>query len=323
VQINTRDTLGRRFRDVTQSTGKNIEREQTDLDWFEMIHRIGHQTSSALYERTKADRRNRTWALFRMRDLRHENKSEYGGPTFFFPPRQTYAHRADRNLIVNDITERAERALEAADRFYRNTPTTNNQQWKHDFMGSTITASIYLAVLQSPSYKFIFQDEIIARIKQRSFQFPYLFKAKDGSSIPKQAKLKPDGFFGIRYPNGEERIFIREEDCATEPNRSGKMDIKNHHDNIQQYTELLREGNRRSAIFGDARVVVLNTFSNPEKMRNVMNLVMELSQGRGSNYQCYHAWPAFGDFFRPPHPDLSLFGEWGRAGNVPLDIRKI
>jgi hypothetical protein len=60
-------------------------------------------------------------------------------------------------------------------------------------------------------------------------------------------------------------------------------------------------------------------------MRNVMNIVLELSGGRGSNFMLFRSWPAFGDRFRPPAPCLELFTEpWERAGpHAPFYINTL
>lgn len=316
------DTLGRRYRDITQSTGKHIIRDLADLDWFEMIHRIGPQTTSALYERTRDVRRSRQDALRRMRDLRHEDDSDWGGPTLAYPLQQTRTWRPDKNLTVYDITKKAERALRDAGRFHEHAPTTNHNEWKHDFMGSSVAASIYLATLRSDC-QFIFHDEIVERLGAKTFGVRYRFVRRDGSAAEREAIIRPDGFFGIRYPNGDERIFIREEDCATERNDTDAPDVKNHKHKMLQYSDFLGRGETRKRYFGDRRVVVLNTFSNPTKMRNVIGLLLDLSKGKGSNFILFRSWEAFGLTFQPPHPDLSLFGEWERAGNPPLDIAHV
>lgn len=313
----THDSLGRRLRDVAISTGKHITREDADLIWFEAIHRLGHQTSAALYELTKHLRRDKQRALHRMRDLRHEADSDYGGPTLFYPVQQERTRRPDRNLNVYGITKHALDALKASGRYREHTPNTNHNEWKHDFMGACVATSLYLGASEHPErYEFIFEDEIVSRLGGvRESRVTYSYAAKDGSTATREAVLRPDGFNGVRYlPTGEERIFIREEDCGTERNDSDDRNVKSHKHNILQYVAFL-QSSERHRLFGQARVVVLSTFSSPTKMRNVMNLVLELSGGRGSNFMLYRSWAEFGDRFRPPAARLDLFtGPWERAG---------
>jgi len=317
----THDSRGRRFRDAEISTGKHVTREDADLAWFEAIHRLGHQTSEALYQVTRHIRRSHRAALYRMRDLRHEQWSDYGGPTLFYPLQQDRTPRPDRNLNVYGITKLAVEALKEAGRFRECAPTTNHNEWKHDFMGACVSSSVYLAASARPDrYEFIFEDEIVSRLGgMKAFPISYSYTRKDGERTTREATIRPDGLIGIRYlPSGEERILIREEDCRTERNDSDKPTVKNHKHSILQYSALLGNRELRQRYFGNVRVAVLNTFSSALKMRNVMDLLLKLSNGRGSNFLLYRTWPDFGDRFRPPAPDPTLFGEpWQRAGTHP------
>jgi hypothetical protein len=255
-----------------------------------------------------------------MRDLRHEKDSDYGGPTLFYPIQQERTRRPDRNLNVYGITKHGLDALKASCRYREHTPSTNHNEWKHDFMGACVATSLYLGARKHPEgYEFIFEDEVVARLGgMREFRVTYPYTARDGSIATREAILRPDGFNGIRYlPTGEERIFLREEDCGTERNDSDDRSVKSHKHNILQYAAFFQSGERRR-FFGEIRVVVLSAFSSLTKMRNVMNLVLELSGGRGSNFMLYRSWPEFGDRFRPPAPRLDLFtGPWERAGPHP------
>jgi hypothetical protein len=306
------------LRDVALSTGKHITREEADLIWFEAIHRLGHQTSSALYELTKRLRRDKQRALHRMRDLRHEKDSDYGGPTLFYPLQQERARRPDRNLNVYGITKHAIEALKVSGRYREHTPTTNHNEWKHDFMGACVATSLYFGAREHPDrYEFIFEDEIVSSLGGvRKFRVIYPFTARDGTTVTRDAILRPDGFNGIRYlPTSEERIFIREEDCGTERNDSDDRTLKSHKHNLLQYAAFVGDGDNRRRLFSNARVAMLTTFSNPTKMRNVMKLLLELTEGRGSNFMLFQSWPTFGDRFRPSPPRLDLFTEpWARAG---------
>jgi hypothetical protein len=64
-----------------------------------------------IYEHQYAYRRDKQRALHRMRDLRHEKDSDYGGPTLFYPLQQERTRRPDRNLNVYGITRHAIEAL--------------------------------------------------------------------------------------------------------------------------------------------------------------------------------------------------------------------
>jgi hypothetical protein len=94
--------------------------------------------------------------------------------------------------------------------------------------------------------------------------------------------------------------------------------VKSHKHNLLQYAAFVGDGDNRRRLFGNARVAMLTTFSNPTKMRNVLKLLLELTEGRGSNFMLFQSWSTFGDRFRPPAPRLDLFtGPWERAGPHP------
>jgi hypothetical protein len=263
-----------------------------------------------------------------MRDLRHEKDSDYGGPTLFYPLQQERTRRPDRNLNVYGITKHAIEALKACGQYREHAPDTKHHEWKHDFMGACMATSLYLGAREHPErYEFIFEDEIILRLGGvREFPVSYPYTARDGATARREAILRPDGFNGVRYlPTGEERIFIREEDCRTIRNESDDLDVKSHKHNILQYAAFVGGGDNRRRYFGEARVAVLNTFSNPTKLQNVIKLLLELSGGRGSNFMLYRSWPAFDDRFRPPAPRLELFTDpWERAGpHMPFYINTL
>ena len=158
-------------------------------------------------------------------------------------------------------------------------------------------------------FEFLFEDEIATRLAgNKTFSVRYAYAAKNGTSQTREAVIRPDGIIGIRYlPTGEERILIREEDCKTERNESDDPKVKSHKNSILQYSALIGNRENRQKYFGTARAVVLSTFSSEAKKRNVMELVLKLSGGKGANFLLYRAWPAFGDRFRPPVPDRRLF----------------
>jgi hypothetical protein len=263
-----------------------------------------------------------------MRDLRHEEDSDYGGPTLLYPLQQERARRPDRNLNVYGVTKHAIEALKVSGRYREHAPTTNHNEWKHDFMGACVATSLYFGAREHPErYEFIFEDEIVSRLGGvREFGITYPFTARAGTTATRHAVLRPDGFNGIRYlPTGEERIFIREEDCGTERNDSDDRSVKSHKHNLLQYAAFVGDGDNRRRLFGNARVAMLTTFSNPTKMRNVMKLLLELTEGRGSNFMLFQSWSTFGDRFRPPAPRLDLFtGPWERAGpHAPFYINTL
>ena len=153
--------------------------------------------------------------------------------------------------------------------------------------------------------------------KRSPFPLSYLTiecKAESTIKIRTGAKLRPDGFFALSYPDGTKRTFLVEADCDTEPDRSDNLQRKSHKHNILSYNAFLSDGNLRREHFGDARVGVLNVFSVARAMNSAMDVHQEEIGGKGS-YMLYKSWETFGDFFRPPPPRPDLFTDaWKRVG---------
>lgn len=316
-----------RPRHRTPQGRKPVTRQITDLSMLEVLHRLGPQTAQALFQLVSPLFTSYRAFLKRMEQLRQLEQTDYGGPLLFYPPQQCRgAITPERNHMVLDVTPRGERLLKNAAFWREHHPTTNGQEWKHDFMGGTITASIYLAIKQHPErYRFRFEDEVVAKIGCRAFPVPaYQYTTTNGEEKwRQQALIRPDGFFAIEYlPEKVTRIFLREENCGTEPYRSDNTERKSYKHSILAYHAFLSDGNLRRKYFGDARVAVLNTFTTQTAMRSAMEVHSELLGSEGS-YMLYNVWDAFGDFFRPPPPRPDLFHQpWQRVGQPPRLISR-
>jgi hypothetical protein len=317
-KVRTHDSLGRRFRDATHSTGKRVTLQEADLKWFKMIHRLGHQPGVNLFEETKDVRKNYTRALHRMRDLRHESNSVYGGRTLSYPLAQDATRRPDRNYTVYGLTAKAIELLKERGLYRENAPRTNHSQWKHDFFGASIATSIYFASMQA-GCQFLYHDEIVDQLHTTTFEVSYFYSQTRYSAL-----IRPDGFCGVRYPNGEERIFIREEDCGTERIASDNRGVKSHKHTALAYIALLADRDTKARFLPFNRVVVLNSFSHTTKMKSAMKVVEDVTGGKGTNFMLYKSWETFGDRFRPPAFEPRIFTEpWLRAAQAPFDISRV
>ena len=325
----TRDLRDRRLRYVTLSTEKRVARKPSDLLILEYLHRLGPQTTEALYQLLHPIYKNKRSLLYRLAALRNQEDSDYGGPILSYPSQQRRgATLPDNNYMVYDLTDRGLWVLKKAglDRLYH--PVTNGAEWKHDFMGATLAASILIGAKALPDqHEYLYGDEIIERMDGlRSFPVPpYRYPSKGGEERTRDdASLRPDGFLGIRYfPSRVERIFLMENDCHTEPYRSDNLERKTHKHNILSYFALLSNAEIRRTYFGEARVGVLNLFSHPRAMQSAMELQRELL-GDICQFMLYQTWEAFGDFFRPPPPRVDLFIDpWERVGHPEFYINQV
>ena len=316
-----------RPRHVTPPGREHVTRQITDLSILDVPHRFGPQTVTAVFQIVSPLYKSYRAFLKRVELLRQLENTDYGGPLLFYPPQQCRgALNPERNHMVIDVTPRGERLLKNAGLFREHRPVTSGQEWKHDFMGGTITASIYLPIKAKPErYRFGYEDEVIATLGCRAFQVPsYRYKAQNGEEKWREgAVIRPDGFFSIEYlPDRVTRIFLKEENCGTEPYRSDNTERKSYKQSILAYHALLSDSELRRRYFGDVKIGVLNTFTTPAAMRSAMEVHKE-ELGTKGTYMLYNVWDVFGDFFKPPPPRPDLFHEpWQRVGQPPFYISR-
>jgi hypothetical protein len=313
-----------RPRHVTPRGTERVTRQPSDLDILEVFHRLGPQTVTALFQLLHPLYKNYRALQHRVELLRQEENTNYGGPLLFYPSQQMRALRPDRNHMVLDVLRRGERLLQSAGRFREHHPTTSGQEWKHDFMRATIISSVLIAA-KANKCAFIYPDEVLADLDGiTSFAVPEYHYTTDRNEVKirREAKLRPDGFFALRYEDGAKRIFLVETDCRTEPYRSDNLERKSHKHNILSYHALLSKSETRARYFGEERIGVLSVFSHPRAMQSAMEVHEELLGNMGK-FMLYGAWEAFGDFFRPPPPRPDLFlKSWQRVGQPPAFISK-
>jgi hypothetical protein len=316
-----------RPRHVTPPGAERVTRKPTDLSILEVPHRFGPQTAQAIYQILHPLYKSYRAFLKRIEQLRQVANTDYGGPLLFYPPQQCRgALTPERNHMVVDVTPRGERLLKNAGLFREHRPTTNGQEWKHDFMGGTITASIYLSIKEHPErYRFHSEDEVVEKLGCRMFPVPrYRYKTQSGEEKWREgAVIRPDGFFAIEYlPEKVTRVFLKEENCGTEPYRSDNPERKSYKHSILAYHAFLSNQELRRKYFGEAGLGVLNTFTTEIAMRSAMAVHQEELGSKGT-YMLYNVWEAFGDFFRPPPPRPELFREpWQRVGQPPRFISR-
>jgi hypothetical protein len=318
--VKTHDTLHRRLRYLVLSTGKHVTRQPSDLSILEVLHRLGPQTTEALFQLLYPLYTHKRSLLYRLALLRNEENSDYEGPLLFYPDQQRRgATMPDNNYLVYDVLPRGLRFLKNAMLFREHHPTTKGYEWKHDFMVATITASI--AIGAKGRCEFIYPDEVLKDVPRAFPVPPYQYTSEKREQRTRHdAIIRPDGFFALRYENGLKRVFLMEADCRTEPYRSDNVQRKSHKHNILSYNALLSNRDIRRKLFGDARVGVLNVFTHPRAMQSAMELQKELL-GDKASFMLYNVWDAFGDFFRPPPPRRELLTrEWLRVENSPFLI---
>ena len=291
------DTLGRRPRDKRVSTGQRVTPQPRDLLWFEKIAQHGPLSSSHLHEFSKHLNPSPQKARYRARDLYHESNTVHGGAYLSRPTQQFGTMDARYQELVYDLTPSSEKAL--AELGIK--PLSHAGWFVHQFMTAHITASIDLAS------NFIPQHEI----------------TNQPLSVPiGDKKLTPDAMFGIRYGDSR-RIFLLEADRATEVTRSKNKRGKTKLENFKQYRKLIGQGLYKEHYGIKSGLMLLYVTVSETHMNNLINLIMELSNGKGNNYILFKTIPHFTRYFKPPKPQPELFtGPWKRAGHSDFYINK-
>jgi hypothetical protein len=301
-----------------------------DYAWLEFLHRFGDQSSASLRMLTEQTRTNRGRALNRMAQLRNCKFGDFNGPVFYYPEQQhsgaATKRDIDRRLICYSLQKKyGTQALKEARKFQRYAPTSAYKEWEHFFMDSWLSASVFFAT-RNGSYRFHVHDEIVERLNGvTEFEVSYSYKTLDGvEKFREKAIVRPDRFFSIEYPNGEERLFIQETDRGSERTDTDKLDVKSHRHSNYAYAALIGVGDtRRKYLPHWSKFAVLNAFTDQNKMQGAMQSLLDISGGKGSPYMLFRCFPAFGKYFDPIPPDRAVFTDpWSRAGHEPFFINR-
>jgi len=320
---NDYDRIGRRKRLNPVSTGKRVTLQPRDWAWLELLHAHGPLASSFLLQSTSAMHASEKRAKERLTDLFNENNTPHGGSYLTRPPQQFLTLDSRYNQLVYELAPAAERALKEAG-LWRETNLTGGGPWLHQFMVSSITASIRLAADVRDDLGFIPQADILERAGA-GLSWPVTFV----DSVSKRTvtkDLKSDALFGLEYKTREGsrfRFFAVEADRATEPLTSKTFNRKSALRNLLQYRAYIAEGAYKKHLKLTAPLLVLNVYSDPTRTEHALKLVGEQSPG-GNPYMLFQSWEDFAPPFRPPEFNESLLhSNWMRSGKNKMSILNV
>jgi len=314
------DQLGRRCRTRPQSTGKRITLQPRDWLWLDWLHQHGPLASSFLLEAAKDYGSSEKRAIERLADLFHEDNTVHGGTYLKRPPQQFATIDSRYNQLVYDLAPAGERALKETG-LWRPKHKAATGPWLHSFMVSSITASIRLAADARSDLEYIPQAYILERANA-DLSWPVSFVEP---TIKKQLTkhLKPDALFGLEYKTEEGsryRFFVVEADRTTEPLTSRNINRKSMLRNLLQYEAYIRGEKYKKHLKLTAPLLVLNVFSDEQRMRKTMELV-EKQSADGCPYMLFQWWEAFAPPFRIPQPSSSFISNaWLLTSNRLLSI---
>lgn len=316
------DTLNRRSRFERHSTDKPVKPTELSLLWFEKLQLHGPLPTPYLIEYAKllvgyTDAYHLSKVL---RDLHHEENTPHGGAYLDRPYQQKLTDNPLANNLVHDINHRSRLAL-AEEGKYRD--LVRDGSFKHQLLSACITASIELGCLRQPSvYHYVSRFEIEDRANVK-LDIPVTFTDPNTTQRITR-RLKPDDIFLIEYKDTKAfRLFVVEADRATEPNETPMFDRKSFLRNALQYAEFIGKGLYKQHFDTVSPMLLLTVTINPTKMQHMMDVVLNVSKGKGSNFMLFQFLPMFGLSFKPPAILPELFNSpWHRAGHHPFYINR-
>lgn len=191
--------------------------------------------------------------------------------------------------------------------------------FRHELMVCLIMASLELSSRASGIDLLPWRDILaMAPAATQALPSPFALPVMGGGA----SVLRPDGLpFGLR---GRRSFFFVgiEADRHTEPLHP--VDLRARSSSILrkflQYQALVKE-RIFERHFGIPNLLVPFVTVSEEHMRNMMDLAMQVSEGRGFKWMLFRTIPAFGSPLMRATPDVTLLSKpWERAGNPPLSL---
>ncbi len=317
----SRDAINRRNRYAPpQTTGKRVTPQPRDVEIFRLLDRHGPLPTRYLYHLTKHIARDETGLCKRLCDLYNEHNTPHGGPYLARPAKQFDAYEARYQLLVYDNGANAHQVLETQG-FLAKAPRPREQmQFHHRFMVSCLLASIEIACQES-GLRFIHEGEILADSPNKHLEIPCAISHtfRTGKTDYYDRPLIPDGIFGIEYADGKRLYFLLEADRDQEPTTRTTFEQTSYLRKLLQYREVVGQGIYKEFFGIDTGMVVLHVTTNAPHMKGIIEVMTEISGGRGSNYQLFKTASDFGDPFRVRGPMTDILtAPWHRAVSPPM-----
>lgn len=315
-----RDARGRRNRLRPQSTGKRVTLQERDCLWLQKIHEHGPLALSFLLAFSKGLGASEKRAKERLTDLFNESDTEHGGPYLTRPPQQFATIDSRYNQLVYDLTPAGVRALKERGLWHK-TNAARSGPWLHNFMVSSITASIEVGARERDDLEYIPEHKILERA-QTTLSYPVTI-IDPPTKNPFTKTLQPDALFGLEYKTKDGslfRFFVVEADRGTEPTTTSNFSRKSALRSLLQYREYMTGRLYKEHLKLTAPLLVLIVCSDPERMERLIRLASRLCP-QGNPYLLYQCWEAFGVPWRAPAKGAILLkGPWQRAGKAEISI---
>jgi len=299
-----RDRSGRRNRIRSQSTGKRVSLTERDLLWLQKIHEHGPLASSFLLAFAKDKGASEKRAKERLTDLFNESNTPHGGAYLTRPPQQFATIDARYNQLVYELAPAGVRALKECG-LWHETNAKRSGPWLHNFMVSSITASIEIGVRERADLAYIPERRILERAKTTlscpvTIVDPY-------TKRPLTKNLEPDALFGLEYKTEQGsryRFYAVEADRGTEPAMTSNFNRKSALRNLLQYRKYVAGGRYKEHLKLTAPLLVLTVCADAMRMDALLRLTAQVFP-EGCPYLLFQAWGAFGSLGRDWTPTLA------------------
>lgn len=317
-----RDSVGRRNRLKPQSTGKRVSLQERDWLWLQKIHEHGPLASSFLLAFAKDFGASEKRAKERLTDLFNESNTPHGGPYLTRPLQQFATVDSRHNQLVYDLAPAGVRALKERE-LWHETNAARSGPWLHNFMVSSITASIEIGTRERDDLEYIPEHRILERA-ETTLSYPVTI-TDPTTGKPLTKELKPDALFGLEYKTDQGsryRFFVVEADRGTEPATTSSFNRKSALRNILQYREYVAGGLYKEHLKLTAPLLVLKVYTSNTHLERMGRLVK--ISGSTNAHMLFQNWTSFGALWRPPITNHKLLaGHWMRFRQTPIFIDRM
>lgn len=319
----------RRSRMARRASDKRIELTERDLDIFRLLSRYRYLRSSHFHSLVGGKSKRRF--IERLGHLYHE------GGYVNRPAQQWQAVNARYMPAVYELGAAGEAVLRERGQLDDASPLLhrgrgNGVQYHHELMICDILASIEIGVRADPDLRFISWQEILAKAPEatRRSQTPFEIPVSVSYALPRtnhvqrcDKPLIPDALWGLEYAKDgvkSYRFFVLEADRRSEPIVRSTLHQTSYLRKILQYREIAARGIYKTH-WGLPNLLVLTVTTNEQHMRNIMQMVDEVTGGKGSSFLLFKTMPSLASLERAPEPTPDLLTTpWRRAGHPEFVI---
>jgi len=311
------------------NSGKRVELTARDIELFKLLNRYHYLRSTFLYAFLGG--RSETRFKERLGHLYHD-----GG--YNNRPVQQWQFANCRYMpVIYELDAKGEQVLREQGLMGDGSPLLKKgrmgaqRQFPHQLMICDCMASIELAVRQDPNLRFISWQEIMAKAPARETDNPFEIPVSISYTFPRTGNanqaditIVPDGLFGLEYAHGgakSYRFFALEADRSTMPVARANLHQTSYLKKILAYRQITIQDIQRTHL-GLPNLLILNITTNEQHMRTIMELLDQLTAGKGSKVFLFKTLSTLGDFRVAPRPTPHILVEaWKRAGHDDFSIK--